>query len=212
MPTSTATEPRSIPRPSRARRVVEALTIGVRSIVGVVLRRPVVPEGASAHPHSKAMRPILLAILGISLVEVPIVDLIVHPWPWLRWPLLVAGIWGVLSMLGMLLAMHRHPHAVGPDGIRLRSGEHVDVALPWAAIAMVERRRHAMPSAPTLSLVGDGADAELAHVAQDATDVDVVLEGPTAIALPGGDVTVSRVRLSVDDVDAFLDAVRTHIP
>lgn len=210
--TTTATEARPIPRRAAARRTIDALTIGVRSLVGVLLRRPAVPTGASAHPHSKAMRPVLLAILGISLVEVPIVDLVVHPWPWLRWPLLVAGVWGVLSMLGMLLAMHRNPHAVGPAGIRLRSGELVDVALPWDDVAMVERRRHAMPGAPTLSLVGEGDEVALAHVAQDGTDVDVVLERPTPIDLPGGTVTVSRVRLSVDDVGAFLDAVRTHIP
>ena len=115
-------------------------------------------------------------------------------------------------MLGMLLSYLTRPHAVGPDGIRVRSGGEVDIDLPWEAIASVERRRRSLTDAPALSLTGPEGDQALNHVAQDGTDIDIVLERPMTIDLPQGAVTVTAVRLSVDDTDRFLEAVRTHIP
>lgn len=89
---------------------------------------------------------------------------------------------------------------------------HSPIDLPWEAIASVERRRRSLPEAPTLSLTGSGDTTVLNHAVQDGTDVDIELEQPTVIDLPQGQVTVWAVRISVDDTDAFLDAVRTHIP
>jgi len=125
---------------------------------------------------------------------------------------MVLGVWGVLTMLGMLLGYLGRPHAVGPDGIRVRHGSEIDLCLPWDDIASVERRRHALSGAPALSLTGHGDDQVLNQVVQDGTDILVTLERPTRLRLPQGDITVSAVRMSVDEPAAFLDAVRTHIP
>lgn len=185
---------------------------GWRSIGRAITFRPRVPPGASAHSYDKPFRTVLIVFLGLSAIEVPVVDLITHPWPAIRFPLLALGIWGILTMTGMVLSYYTRPHAVGPAGIRVRNGGEIDIDLPWEVIASVERRRRSLPDAPSLSLTGSGDAQALNHVAQDGTDIDINLEAPTLIRLPQGEVTVSSLRISVDDTDAFLAAVRTHIP
>lgn len=225
MPTQTSaaaaeTEPRRI-RPDlhgaeRIRHGIRrALAIewsGWRSIGRAITCRPRVPLGASAFTYDRPTRTILIIFLVLSAVEIPVVDLLVHGIPALRWPLLALGIWGVLTMLGMLLGNLTRPHAVGPDGMRVRHGGEVDIDLPWDVIASVERRRHALPGAPQLSVTGSGDEQVLNQVIQDFSSIEIALEAPTPIDLPQGSVTVSAVRISVDDPEAFLDAVRTHIP
>lgn len=220
MATTLANEPRRIGDARRGadrvrygiRRGLAIEAAGWRSIGRALARRPRVPAGASAHPYDAQFRTPLIVFLGLSIVEVPIVDLLVHPWPWVRIPLLALGIWGMFTITGMLLAYRTRPHAVGREGIRVRSGGEVDLDLSWDVIASVERRRRSLSGAPAMSLTGEGDAQALNHVAMDGTDIDIDLERPTTLRLPQGDVTVSSVRLSVDDTDAFLDAVRRHIP
>lgn len=185
---------------------------GWRSIGRAITRRPRVPEGASAHSYDKPVRTILIVFLVLSAIEVPIIDLITHPWPAVRFPLLALGIWGVMTMLGMLLSYYTRPHAVGPEGIRVRNGGEVDIDLPWEMIAVVEKRRSSLLDSPTLALTGSDDHQVLNQVIQDGTDIDITLEAPALLRLPQGDVMVSAVRISVDDTEAFLDAVRLHIP
>lgn len=185
---------------------------GWRSIGRAISGRPRVPRGASGFTYDRPVRTILIVFLVLSAVETPIIDLLVHGIPWLRWPLMALGVWGVLTMLGMLLGYLTRPHAVGPDGIRVRHGGEVDIDLPWDVIASVRRRRHSLSGAPQLSLTGSGDEQALNHVIQDHAEIEITLERPTLLQLPQGDVTVSTVRISVDDPAGFLDAVRTHIP
>ncbi|WP_221584563.1 hypothetical protein [Microbacterium sp. G2-8] len=201
---------------ARARQILERGTAmeaaGWRSIGRWVTRRPVVPPGAAGFSYDKPIRTILIVFLALSAVEIPIIDLITHRWPLVRFPLLALGIWGVLTMLGMLLGYLTRPHAVGPGGIVARHGSLIAIDLPWEVVASVSRRRRALPEAPAASLTGPEDDAALNLVVQDGTDVDIVLEEPTAFELPQGSVVVTSVRIAVDDVPAFLDAVRHHIP
>lgn len=193
------------------RRALASEAAGWRSIGRAIARRPQVPAAASAHRYDAPVRTIMIVFVALSAVEVPIIDLIVHRWPAVRFPLLALGIWGVLTMLGMLLGNSTRPHAVGPDGIRVRHGGEVDIDLRWEVIASVGRTRRSL-SARGLTLTGEPHDQALNQVVQDGTDIDITLEGPTTLALPAGDVVVTSVRIAVDDVPAFLDAVRTHIP
>lgn len=185
---------------------------GWRSIGRALAGRPRVPRGASRFSYDRPVRTILIVFLVLSAIEIPLIDLLVHPIPWLRWPLLALGVWGVLTMLGMLLGYLTRPHAVGPEGIRVRHGGEVDIDLPWQVVASVERRRHSLSGAPQLSLTGEGEEQTLNQVIQDHSDIQITLEEPTLLRLPHGDVTVGAVRISVDDPVAFLDAVRRHMP
>ena len=44
------------------------------------------------------------------------------------------------------------------------------------------------------------------------TNVLIVLERPVTVRLAHGRAQIDAVRLWTDDVDGFVDAVRTHIP
>lgn len=207
---------RRLPRPSGLGRLLLRATqlevAGWKSMGRFLTRRPRVPAGASAFSYDVPFRPILTAFLCVSIVEVVVVDLITQPWPWVRLPLLVLGVWGVLFMLGMLLGYRTRPHAVGPDGIRLRNGGEVDIDLPWEVIYGVTPRRRRLPEAPALCLSGPPEDQILHQVVEERTDIEIVLEHPLTIALPQGPVTVSHIHLAVDQPREFADAVRRHIP
>ncbi|MFS0865955.1 hypothetical protein AB3M83_01300 [Microbacterium sp. 179-B 1A2 NHS] len=194
------------------RRGIAAEAAGWRSIGRYLARRPRVPTGSEGFSYDGPIRTVLVVFVVLSAVEVPVIDLLTRPWPAVRYPLLALGLWGVATMLGMLLGYRTRPHAVGPAGIRVRSGGEVDIDLPWELVASVSRRRRSLTGAPTLSLTGADEDQVLNHLMQDFTDIDIALEGLTGLRLPQGDVVVREVRISVDDPEAFLAAVRRHMP
>jgi hypothetical protein len=198
-------------------RVVDLGRAAWRAEVGIwqslyrwIFRRPRVPRGASGFTYHSPVLTILVVFIVLSAVEIPIVDLIVHRWPWVRIPLLALGIWGVTWMIGLLLSYLTRPHAVGPDGIRARYGADVDVDLPWDAVATVEKSRDVAEKAPKVRDEPHGRT--LALRMQDETNVLVTLERPVRTRLGGKDVELDAVRLWVDDLDGFMTAVRTHIP
>ena len=59
------------------------------------------PRGASGFAYHSPVLTILMIFIVLSAIEIPIIDLIVHPWPWVRIPLLILGIWGVTWMIGL---------------------------------------------------------------------------------------------------------------
>ncbi|WP_461473770.1 hypothetical protein [Microbacterium sp. HJ5] len=181
-----------------------------QSLYRWILRRPRVPRGASGFTYHSPVLTILVIFIVLSAVEIPIVDLIVHDWPWVRIPLLALGIWGVTWMIGLLLSYLTRPHAVGPDGIRARLGADVDVNLTWDAVATVEKSRDVLEKAPKIRDETHGRT--LALRMQNETNVLVTLEKPVTTRLGDDTVEVDAVRLWVDDLDGFMSAVRTHIP
>lgn len=181
------------------------------SIARAIARRPAVPKGGTGIGYHRPVLTVLFIFIGLSAVEIPILDLIVHQWPIVRITLLVLGIWGVTWMIGLLCAMLMRPHAVGPDGVRVRSGLELDVPIDWADIASVAiDRRVDEPKQPRV--VG----SEYAERMQDETNIEIELERPVAIRLPGlapkgGTHQVDRIRLWADDPRAFLDAARPFL-
>lgn len=181
------------------------------SIGRAIARRPAVPRGGTGIGYHRPVLTILIVFIVLSAIELPIIDLIVHRWPAVRITFLIIGIWGLTWMIGLLCAMLLRPHSVGPDGIRVRNGLEIDVALPWAAIASVAiSRRIDEPKQPRI----DGA--EYAERIQDETNIEIELERPYAVRLPGlpprgGEHLVTSVRIWVDDPRAFLDAARPFL-
>jgi len=194
------------------RRALASEAAGWRSLGRTLTGRPRVPAGATPIGYDRPVRTVLVVFAVLSLIEIPIMDLLFRGIPAVRWPMLVLGVWGVLTVAGMLCGYLTRPHAVGPAGIRIRHGGEVDIDLPWALVASVERRRVGLSGAPALSLTGVGDGQVLNQVVQDFADIEITLERPTTLRLPQGAVTVSALRVSADDPAAFLDAVRTHIP
>jgi hypothetical protein len=184
---------------------------GYQSIYRYVFRRPVVPPGAAAFSYHRPVLLLLWVFIVVSAIELVVLDLIVRRWEPIRLPLLVLGLWGLVWMVGLLLGMLTRPHAVGPDGIRVRSGAEVDLALSWDDIASVNRRAHSVQDKqPAVSVDVEGR-ATLHMWMQKETNVEVRLMRPLELRLPHGTETVSQVNLYADDPRAFLQEVGRHL-
>ena len=219
---STETRPIAPPAPTRTARALNFLyraliaELRVYSSIGrAIARRPAVPRGGTGIAYHQPVMTILIIFIVLSAVEIPILDLIVHPWPAVRIPILILGIWGLTWMIGLLCAMLMRPHAVGPDGIRIRSGLELDVAVSWNDIASVAiAKRVDEPKQPRITAPDEGA--EYAERMQDETNIEIELERPVTIRLPGlqpkgGHHEVIRIRLWADDPRAFLAAARPFL-
>lgn len=193
------------------RRATAMEAAGWRAMGLTIARRPVAPDGTTAHSWDQPLRAVLVTFLVVSALEVVIVDIITARWPWVRFPLLVLGVWGVLFMVGMLLANRTRPHLVGPDGLVVRAGSDLEVVLPWNRIEAVERRRRTVAEAPTAGLVGEPGAEALVLPVQDSTQIDIDLAEPLTVDLPQASITITSVRLAVDDPTAFLSAVRAVV-
>lgn len=62
------------------------------SIARAIARRPAIPEGAEGFRYHRPVLTILFVFIGLSAIEIPIIDLIVHRWPIPRIVLLALGI------------------------------------------------------------------------------------------------------------------------
>ncbi|MEU5938507.1 hypothetical protein ABZ807_04845 [Micromonospora sp. NPDC047548] len=194
-----------------------AYEIGMwRSLHRWLLRRPLMlSPGAEAFSYVGVVKPILGVFIGLSAIEVPIFDLILSrtvPWQWVRQVVLGLGIWGLLWMIGLFASLRVHPHVLDADGLRVRNGASVDIALPWTAVAAVAARYRSLPSSRTVQ-VEQGDAGPILHVATGGqTSVDVVLREPLTVALPKGpSAPVSEIRLYADDPDALVALARRHL-
>jgi hypothetical protein len=181
-----------------------------QSIYRWAFRRPRVPAGAVPFSYHQPVLSILVVLLVVSVVELVVVDLIVHRWTTVRIPLLILGCWGVVWMFGLLCGMLCRPHAVGPDGIRVRSGPEIDLPVPWDDVhAVTRRKRTRRDKEPTITCE-DGQRTLHLRIG-DETTIEVTLERPIEFRLPHGRETVQRIALYVEDPSGFMDEVRRHI-
>jgi len=204
--------------PTRGARIIDAARralhaeLRVYSSIGrAITRRPAIPPGGTGLGYHRPVLTVLFIFIGLSAVEIPIFDLIVHRWPPVRITMLVIGIWGVTWMLGLLCAMLMRPHTVGPDGIRVRSGLEIDVAVSWNDIASIAvSRRVDEPKQPRVS------GGEYSERMQNETNILIELERPTRIRLPGlapkgGEHVVDSIRLWTDEPRSFIAAARPFL-
>jgi hypothetical protein len=184
---------------------------GYQSIYRFLFRRPKVPAGAEGFSYHKPILAIMIVFIVVSVVEVVVVDRIVNRWTYIRIPVLIISIWGLVWMLGLLFGMLVRPHAVGPDGIRVRYGSEVDIPIAWNDVDSVTSRKQAVQDKqPKVTIDHNGA-ATLHMRIQNETNIEVRLERPIPLKLPHGTETVSTVRLYADDPKRFMDAVRSRI-
>src|SRR5258705_4379428 len=144
----------------------------------VFRRRRVLEPDGEAFGYTAVMMPVLLAFIGVSAIEIPILHVLL-PWPTVRVISLVVGGYALVWMIGLLAMMRVHPHVVSRDGLRVRSGIGLDMTIPWEYVAQVRARNRTMPSRPALQFDTTG-DATVLHlVVMSQTNVDVVFAGPT---------------------------------
>jgi hypothetical protein len=186
-----------VPVTSRVRAAARAHAATWRELLRWILRRP---RRHAGEPFSyvRALTPVLSVFIGLSVVEIVVVD-VVLPWAWLRAVGLVAGVYGLLWMLGMLAALRLSPHTVDDEGLHLRSGVAATLRVPWEVIATVGSRTQAVEGMRTVQ-VDDGAEPAVSLPVAGQTNVEVALARPVRLLADRGDERgVTAVRLFADD-------------
>lgn len=216
-----STTPDQPAKPARARaRALLARGAGIEkiiyaSIARAIVRRPWKARDARGfHYHSQSL-PLLIAFVALSAVEIVVIDLVVRQWIWLRIPLLAIGVWGLVWMTGLVCAHLMRPHTIGREGIRVRDGLDMDAHVTWDDVHSVGvKARNHIPKTP--SVVDRHEGRSLVVAISDRTNIEIVLERPTTITLPGlppkgGAHTIDRIYLWADAPDDLLAAAREHI-
>jgi len=191
---------------SWARRLLTFELRLLRSLVLVALRRADgVGPGDVPLPYARAGTPTGLLFVGLSVVELLVVELVV-PWPAVRHVLAVLGAWGLLVVAGLVAMQWTHPHVLRQDALVVRAGGLVTVHVPRAWIAAVERRQRHEHS--TWAIEGGGLYLPVAGT----TSLDVVLARPLDVRAGRRTGTVTRISLAVDDPPGALRALSDLTP
>ena len=114
-------------------------------------------------------------------------------------------------MLGMLFGMLVRSHAVGPDGIRVRSGAEVDIPLGWDDIYSVTLRKRTIQDKEPKASVDEQGEATPHLRMMNETNLEIRLEKPTPFRLPHGTETVSRLAIYADDPKRLLAEIRPYL-
>ncbi|ALJ20867.1 hypothetical protein [Microbacterium sp. No. 7] len=218
--TSTEASPQAPTRGARMRALVARATamekVVYTSIARAIARRPAVPAGARGFRFHAPVLTILWIFIALSAVELVVIDLIVHRWVIVRIVCLVIGVWGLMWMIGALCSYHMRPHTVGPEGIEIRNGFDLSVRIGWDDVHSVAIATHTYePKTPNVVDVGGDRRALVVGILHE-TNIEIVLERPTSITLPGlppkgGEHAVEVARLWADDPKAFLAGVGEHL-
>ena len=197
--------------PRLARRLVR-LEVSIWRSLGLWVARRIPGDGPGVQKlaYGKDERPLLLAFIFLSALEIPVAHLLL-PWEAARLVLLAVGVWGLLWMLGLLAAMKVHPHLIGPDGLRIRYGTFVDLRIPWDDVADVRLLRASVPSRKSLHVEDGGSTAVASVPVMRMTRVAVRLRIPLTVPFDGGTRAVREIRLHADDPAAYVEAVRRHL-
>lgn len=194
-----------------ARRATMMEIHGYQSIYRFVFRRPRVPAGGVGFGYHKPVLPILIVFVVVSALEMLVVDLIVRRWDYIRLPVLILSIWGIIFMLGLLFGMIVRPHAITANGIRVRYSSEIDIPIAWEDVHSITRRKHVNNGKQPKVTLDENGEASLHMRIQNETNIEIRLNRPVSIRLPHGTETVSKVNLYVDNPKGFTDEVRHHI-
>jgi hypothetical protein len=179
-----------------------------RSLFRWIARRPPTRDGAEPYAYAGVVTPVIWVFIGVSAIEVPAVHLLL-PWDGVRRIALVAGVYGLVWMVGVLAALRVHPHVVDGEGLRVRHGFSLDVHVPWEQIVAVRRRMRSQEGMRSVQLHEEGAVRALSVGVGSQTSVDVVLREPAVLPVPvTGGKPVGELRLYADDAKRLVARLR----
>lgn len=173
-----------------------------------IFRRPIpVPPSTRRFPYHRAVAMILWAFLAVSVIEIPILELIL-PWEPVRVVALIISVYSVFWMIGLMGTMHVYPHLVGPAGLSIRKGATFTLDLPWADVAKIRSRPRSLPPGGQTQF----EDGVLSFGAAGGTTVDVVLARPLTLPVKktGGE-PVTEVRFHADTPEELAEAANAFL-
>jgi hypothetical protein len=167
-----------------------------------VFRRPVTAKGEQPFGYARTLTPLMIAFIGVSIVELPILHFLL-PGVW-KIVADVLSAYALLWMFGLLASLRITPHAIGPDGLRIRGSGGLDLTIPWDYIADVKPRNRTGEK---------GRDGMAYNIGvMKLTSVDIELRHPTILELPNGDSEpVTSVRIAADEPAALTKAAHQHL-
>jgi hypothetical protein len=183
-----------------------------RSLARWIARRPDVPTDAAAIGYAQLSAPMLWLWIFGSATEVVVVEVVLRSiearWADIvRLPVLILGIWGVLWMVGQLAAYKVRPHLLTADHLQIRNGCRTRVIVPLDSIASLRAAEHDYPGV-VKSLHHE--DELLLVGVNLRTNLELVLDRPTALDTSQGTKTAKRVGLWVDDPRAVTTQLKTR--
>jgi len=187
-----------------------------RSFFRWVLRRPVTSDpSARAFSYAGVVTPILAAFIGVSVIEVPILHLIL-PWSTIRNVVTALGVYGALWMVGLLASLRVHPHVVSDAGLWVRYGLSVDIRLPWDAIAAVRFQYRSLTGSRTVRFEESDAGRIMYLAISGQSSVDIVFRQPTTLPLSQRgramrSEPVTELRIYADQPEALVALAREHL-
>jgi hypothetical protein len=194
-----------------------AIIVGIRRVVGYevrmwadlfrwILRRPVCARDETPFGYARATMPIVAGFIVASAIEIPALHVLV-PWEQVRLVVDLLGVYGFVWMVGMLAGLRMRPHAVGPDGLRVRGTGGLDVTVPWEYVASARAVDRTVPGKP---IRVDGSTLSIAVMKQ--TNIDIGFRGPTTIELPRGETApLQAMHIAADEPAALVAAIREHL-
>ncbi|MEV4420878.1 hypothetical protein AB0L40_12995 [Patulibacter sp. NPDC049589] len=178
--------------------IMEARTFS--SLARWPLRRRIAPEAAVTASYGRQLRPLLLALLPVSILELVVVELVV-PWTAVRIVLLVASAYFCLWLLGLVASMWVRPHWVADGRLALNCMTFASLHVPLERVVGVRAVRvSGMPR--SVEVDGDVLTVSV----MGAANVELELEVPVAIT---GDrpCDARRVRFYADRPQDVIRAI-----
>lgn len=159
----------------------------------------------------RAIAPLLVVSAPVELVLVHVLALAFSPWWWLKWVLLVSGVYATLWLLGLCASLVALPHRLEEKGLRLRYGLLTDGFIPYAEIANAAGTSRKAPNpGDSLSYVPEEDALYLATGGK--TDVTLRLCAPWSIrGFLKETEPASRIHLAVDEPARFVRELRQRI-
>jgi hypothetical protein len=170
-------------------------------------RRSGVPPGAVEVTYHREQTFMMSLFLFAMIVEAAGIEILlrgVGAPDWLRLPILVIDLYGILLVSAVYAACVTRPHVITDDELRLRYGAFFDLRIPRERIVSVRLTRNRDEEG--MIRVQDGT---LAVVVGSQTNVIVELDEPITVVRPmGGRAEASTIRFFADTPDPVPAALR----
>ncbi|MFC5820750.1 hypothetical protein [Nonomuraea harbinensis] len=173
----------------------------------VARRRDGVPPGALAVSYSRAQSATMILLLVMMAVEVVVVEVVLRAFDvpaWIRVPILVADLYGLLVGFAVVAACVTRPHVVTGRELRIRYGAFFDLRIPRELVASVRTVR----SYNEAGLVRVEDERLTVAVASQVNVVVELSEPVTAVRPLGAEAEVTTVRFFADEPATLVAALR----
>jgi hypothetical protein len=157
-------------------------------------------------PYGKRMRPRYLRFLIITVVGIALVAFALDI-PWLLITLIVLGVLNVIVCAGALYVLHRQPHTITDDELRLRQLGFFDWRIPTSDLTTAQVAERSHKGQRGVEVIGDA----LVIQSLTKTNVSVPFREPQLVDLgKTGAKQVHRVEFWADDPETAVREINAR--